>query len=236
MERYQQVTIFGDARYGKQPFWALVSVTAATSSVVCQPESHPTRYAWRAGVEAAEELPQVTIRRWHGRFRTIHTDRYANAVPLGEGEDALWVNWCALTITKETDGTILYHKAFATKHHVDHTSVESIVQAGRARWKIEHVIHNIMKTTGYHLEHHYGHGKQHLAAVLLTLNLLAFLFHTRLGWVDPKYHRVRQALAARQTVFQDLQALLRYLLFASWDQLLDFMLQGLEIARPPYAS
>lgn len=54
-----------------------------------------------------------------------------------------------------------------------------------------------------------------------------------LGWVDHKYHRLRQALAARQTFVQDLQALTRYLLFESWEQLLDFMLQGLEIVVPP---
>jgi hypothetical protein len=57
-----------------------------------------------------------------------------------------------------------------------------------------------------------------------------------LGWVETKYHLVRQALAARQTFFQDLQALTRYLLFESWDQLLGFMLQGLEITMPPDAS
>ena len=107
------------------------------------------------------------------------------------------------------------------------------MQAGRARWNIENEHNNTLKTKGYHLEHHDGHGKQHLSAVLLTLNLLAFLFHTVLGWVDQKYQLVRQARAARHTFFQDLQALTRYLLFESWDQLLDFMLRGLEIAVPP---
>jgi hypothetical protein len=53
--------------------------------------------------------------------------------------------------------------------------------------------------------------------------------------VDHKYHLVRQALAARQPFFQDLQALTRYLLFESWTHLLDFMLQGLKIAVPPDA-
>lgn len=54
-----------------------------------------------------------------------------------------------------------------------------------------------------------------------------------LGWTDHKYHLVRQALAAWHTFFQDLQALTRYLLFETWDHLLDFMFQGLEIAVPP---
>lgn len=151
---------------------------------------------------------------------------------MRDGEDALLVNWCELTITKATDGTIRYHNAFATKHYLDHKTVESVVQAGRSRWKIENENTTILKTKGYHLEHHYGHGQQHLSAVLLTLNLLAFLFHTVLQGVDPQDLLVRQALSARQTFFQDLQALTRYLLCDSWDQLLDVMIQGLELVTP----
>jgi len=60
--------------------------------------------------------------------------------------------------------------------------------------------------------------------VLLTLNLLAFMFHTVLGWVGQQYQLVGQTLAARQPFFQDLQALTRYLLCESWDHLLDCML------------
>ena len=234
--RYLQATLFGDDLYCKQPFCALVLHHGCNFILVCKPASHPTLYEWLAGLEVAGALQQFASRRWHGRFRTVHTYRYANEVPLREGEDAVWVNWCELTITKETDGTILYRHAFATQHPLDHTNVEAVVQAGRARWKIENEHHNTLKTKGDHLEHHDGHGKQHLSAVLLTLNLLAFLFHTVLGWVDQQYHLVRQTLAARHTFFQDLQALTRYLLFESWDHRLDFMLQGLEIASPPDAS
>ena len=230
--RYQQVTIVGDDLYCKQPLCALLLRHDCNFILVCQPESHPTLYEWLAGVEAAGDLQPCAIRRWNGRFRTVHTYRYAADIPLREGEEALGVNGCELTITKETDGTLRYRNAFATMHPLDRTSVESVVQAGRARWKIENENTNVLKTKGYHLEHHDGHGKQHLSAVLLALHLLAFLFHMVLGWVDQTYQLVRQALAARQTFFQDLQALTRYLLFESWDHLLDFMLQGLEIAVP----
>jgi len=75
-------------------------------------------------------------------------------VPRRDGEDALWVNWCELTITKATDGTIRYHHAFATKHYLDHKTVESVVQAGRSRWKIDHENTTILQTQGDHLEHH----------------------------------------------------------------------------------
>ena len=47
-----------------------------------------------------------------------------------------------------------------------------------ARWKIENETFNVLKNNGYSLEYNFGHGKETLASVLVTLNLLAFNFHT----------------------------------------------------------
>src|ERR1700756_1648534 len=44
--------------------------------------------------------------------------------------------------------------------------------------KIEYETFNVLKTKGYNLEHNFGHGKENLAAILATFNLLAFTFHT----------------------------------------------------------
>jgi hypothetical protein len=107
--------------------------------------------------------------------------------------------------------------------------VEAIVRDGRTRWKVENENNNVLKTKGYHLEHNFGHGQMHLSALLLSLNLLAFLFHTLLDRVDEKYRAIRRKLGARRTFFTDLEALLRYLLFASWQDVLDFMYHGLEL-------
>ena len=52
---------------------------------------------------------------------------------------------------------------------------------------------------------------------------------TVLEWSDDKYALLRRVLARRQTFFDDIQALTRYLVFDSWDHLLDFMLRGLEL-------
>ncbi len=64
---------------------------------------------------------------------------------------------------------------------------------------------------------------------MLSLNLLAFLFHTVLEWSDDKYALLRQVLARRQTFFNDIQALMRYMIFNNWDHLMDFMIRGLEL-------
>src|SRR2546430_13147849 len=65
--------------------------------------------------------------------------------------------------------------AFITDFPLTRSTVPQIVQAGRARWKVENENNNVLKTKGHHLEHHYGHGSQFLSTTLLTLNLLAFL-------------------------------------------------------------
>jgi hypothetical protein len=74
-----------------------------------------------------------------------------------------------------------------------------------------------------------GCGRVVKGSLLLSLNLLAFLFHTVLDLVNEQYRVIRQILGARQRFFQDLGALLRYFQFESWDALLSFMLEGLEL-------
>jgi hypothetical protein len=50
-----------------------------------------------------------------------------------------------------------------------------------------------------------------------------------LGWSDEQYALLRRVLARRQTFFEDIRALTRYMAFESWDQLMDFMLRGLDL-------
>jgi hypothetical protein len=144
-------------------------------------------------------------------------------------QEALQVNWCELTITREDTGEQLYKNAFCTDFPVLETTVEAIVRDGRARWKVENENNNVLKTKGYHLEHNFGHGSQYLSFLLLTLNLLAFLFHTVLDLVDEKYRLIRQELRTRRRFFQDMETLLRYFVFPSWGDLLEFMFKGLEL-------
>ena len=104
-----------------------------------------------------------------------------------------------------------------------------VAQARRGRWKIANENNHVLKTKGYHLEHNFGHGQQYLAAVMLSLNLLAFLFHTVLEWSDDKYALLRRVLARRQTFFNDIKALMRSMVFDHWEHLMDFMIRGLEL-------
>jgi len=99
-----------------------------------------------------------------------------------------------VSVTREADGESLYFNSWITNHSLTPQRVIQVVAAGRGRWKTENENHNVLKTRGYHLEHNFGQGQRHLATVLLTLNLLAFLFHTVLQLVDERYQRARLQL------------------------------------------
>lgn len=218
------ITVLGDDLYCHQPLCELLLQEKLNFILVCQPKSHKTLYEWLEGMP----LDTFSIKHWKGKVYEIHNYRYVNQIPLRDGEDALLVNWCELTITRD-DGTLIYKNNFVTNHQITDINVKEIVSAGRTRWKVENENNNTLKTKGYNLEHNFGHGKNHLSSLLATFNILAFLFHTLLDLTSEKYQFIRQHLPTRKTFFDDLRALTRYLYFDSWENLLDFMIHGLEL-------
>jgi hypothetical protein len=229
-KRYRElgVTILGDDLYCRQPVCEVILDEQLNFILVCQPESHQTLYEWVEGLEVSGGVQTVTAKRWTGKTHETDTYRFVNQVPLRDGAEALLVNWCEL-ITTGAEGKVLYQNAFTTGYDISKANVVEIASAGRARWKVENENNNVLKTKGYHLEHNFGHGEKYLSSVLVALNLLAFLFHVVLGLMDSRYQLVRQALGARQTFFDDIRALTRYLFFESWEALLCFMMRGLEL-------
>jgi len=225
----QGVTILGDDLFSRQPFCQALKDQKLHFILVCKPDSHPALYEMVAFLAANGVLGEYQQRHWNGRYAEIYTYRYANKLPLRGDQEALHVNWCELTITHEETGEQLYKNAFITDFAVLDTTVAAIVRDGRARWKVENENNNVLKTKGYHLEHNFGHGRQYLSSLLLSLNLLAFLFHTVLELVDAQYRQVREALRTRRRFFQDIETLLRYFVFPDWEALFAFMLKGLEL-------
>ncbi len=224
-----QVTLLGDDLYSKQPFCTLALQQGFHFILTCKPDSHATLYERLAFWQAHDGIAKLERRRWNGRFTEVMLYRYINDVLLRGGDDALAANWFEITVVSAKTGEQLYHNSFITNHRLSADNVADVAQAGRGRWKIENENNNVLKTKGYHLEHNFGHGQQYLSAFMLSLNLLAFLFHTVLEWSDDQYALLRRVLARRQTFFEDIRALTRYMVFDSWHHLMDFMIQGLVL-------
>ena len=223
--------LLGDDLYCHQPFCRQTVLHGFDFIFVCKPDSHTTLYNW-VNLLQRPDLGVLTERVKVGAHFHTFTYRYANGVPLAEGQDALKVNWCEVTVTDHNQ-EVIYRNGWVTNLVITDQNVAAIAAAGRARWKIENENNNTLKTKGYHLEHNFGHGKKHLSSLLAAMNILAFLYHTFLSFADERYRLIRAALPTRKTFFDDLRALTRYWLFPSSDALMDFMMRGLEIG--PYA-
>lgn len=227
-------TLLGDDLYAHQPFCRQVLMRGFHFLFTCKPASHATLHQWVEALKPGEDLHTLNLRvKGKSNRREHHHYRWANGVPLTDSDDALKVNWCELTVTNDA-GKVTYHNAFITDWEITEGNVAGLVAAGRARWKIENENNNVLKTKGYHLEHNFGHGKQHLASLLATMNLLAFGLHTLLELADESYRLIRATVGARRTFFEHIRTLTRYLHFESWERLMDFMMRGLEIG--PYAD
>ena len=225
------VTILTDDLHCHQPLCELLLEHKLHFILTSKPVSHQGLYEELALLENLEDaVCSKTVRRWNGRHYERLVYRWAAKLPLRKTADTLWVNWCEVTITNEATGKQLYHCSWATDHEIDEHCVAEIVAAARSRWKVENEGFNVLKNRGYNLEHNYGHGQQHLSPLLLTLLLLAFLFHTALDLTCLIYREIRIELGPRRTFFNDLRALTRYIHFNDWDQLLWFMYQQLELA------
>lgn len=227
-------TLLGDDLYAHQPFCRQVLLHNFHFLFTCKPASHSHLTQWVEGLFETGEMKQLEARTQNKRKHwENHQYRWANQVPLTDGENPLKVNWCEITVTDD-EGQVLYRNAFITDWEIRTENVCGLVAAGRARWKIENENNNTLKTKGYHLEHNFGHGKKHLSSLLLTMNLLAFGLHTLLEVTDESYRLLRVAVGARRKFFQHLEALTAYWFFDNWEQLMDFMMRGQEVG--PYAK
>lgn len=218
------ITYLGDDLYCHQRHCERVLGQHANFLFTCKPESHATLYEWVADFSRNGGVTTVVQFRRMGKKSFTDTYRYVNQVPLRNSDDALMVNWCEL-VTTDAEGDVVFRNAWATSHRITGDNVAALVAAGRARWKIENENNNTLKTKGYHFEHNFGHGKQHLSNLFATMILLAFLVHTTLDWIDAPYRTVRDSLPSRRTFFEHLRALIHYLPFDDWNHLMQFMIK-----------
>jgi hypothetical protein len=214
----------GDDLFSRQPLCQAVLEAGGHFIFVCKPSSHPTIEDYLTGIE----LPSVeeTVKR--GKQRFVHRYRWLGDLPLRDGKDALKVNWFEIEII-DPAGKTTYRNSFITDLSVGPDNVVELAACGRARWKIENETFNVLKNNGYNLEHSFGHGKQNLAAILVTLNLLAFAIHTVSDIADELWRAAREKLGPRYNFFGKLAAITAYLIFPSWDDLL----LTLAFAKPP---
>ena len=218
----------GDDLFSHQPLCEAVLATGGHFLFVCKPATHSLIQEYITGVALESHTERVK----HGRTWVTHRYRWISGVPPRDSKDALAVNWLEVEITDAT-GKITYRNSFITDLAVDRKNAAERAAGGRARWKIENGSFNVMKIRGYNLEHSFGHGKQNLAALLVTRNLLAFAFHTVCDLAEDPWRRARTKAGSRARFFSRLAAITEFLIFQTWAELLETLAFTTPPPRPP---
>ena len=214
----------GDDLSSRQPVCEAIKAQEAHFLLTAKPSSHKALYDFLDGAE----VPRLERKVKQGARFVTHRYRWLEAVPLRDGRDAMIVNWLEIEIVSP-DGEVTYRNSFVTDLPVTEANVAELAACGRARWKIENESFNTLKTKGYNLEHNFGHGAKNLAAVLATMNLIAFAIHTVADLIDDRWKAARAAIGSRKRFFEDLRAITTYLVFGGWAALVETLRTG----QPP---
>lgn len=226
--------IGGDGLFSKQPIIEDVLSHQFHYLFVAKPQDHQFMMEW---IRTDDPMAYIEFADEKGRN---HYYEWMNCVPLNGNKDPLFVNFLRCRVTgknKKGEEAILYQNSWVTDISILESNIETLVRAGRCRWKSENECFNVMKNHGYCMEHSYGHGTNNLAYNFYLLTLLAFLFHQIFELTDRLYQACRLKLGSKKHLWEKLRSYIDIVIFETWEKLLEFTLapkKGVLVwAQPP---
>jgi hypothetical protein len=161
---------------------------------------------------------------------TLHHFRWLCAVPLNDSHADLLVNFLEYWEIGP-DGKVQYF-SWVTDLDLTEDSVWFVMRGGRARWKIENETFNTLKNQGYHFEHNFGHGEEHLATVLALLMMLAFLVDQVQQLCNPVFRSVHEKFGTKRLLWDRLRCLFTDFAFDSMAELFLALRAGVQKVKP----
>jgi hypothetical protein len=184
-----------------------------------------------ANLEAAFHAGQTQVLTlWEAATQTLHHFRWLNDTPLNEANADVLVN--LLEYWAIRDRAVVYANSWVTDLELSTDSVWHIMRGGRTYWKIENETHNTLKNQGYHFEHNFGHGKQHLSVVFALLMLLAFFVDQVQQLCCPLFQAALQKAGSKRQLWEDLRSFFRTLVFTSLAAIWEAIARGLDKQKP----
>ncbi len=222
-----KIMVVCDGLYSNQPFIDVLKVHDMSFILVAKSSDHKVLFQWVEELDGLDGVEHMELRDLKGRH---HHYRWVNQVPLNGTRNADQVNFFEYWL--KVDEKVTYHNSWVTDQTVSKKNIVELVKAGRARWKIENETFNTLKNQGYHLEHNFGHGRQHLSNNFFVLNLLAFFIHQILDLCDRGYQYCRTKFSSRKEFWNNLRGAIRLMLFRDFDHLLRNVADPPEVRAP----
>ena len=159
-----------------------------------------------------------------------HVFRFLNGIPLNQSNLDLKVNF--IDYHQHTEDKKTIHFSWVTDFTVTVENVYQLMRGGRARWKIENETFNTLKNQGYHFEHNYGLGKQHLSEVFVTLMMLAFLVDQTQQLTSELFRNVWKKLKSKRALWESVRYLFYSFELDSMEMIYTALYRGYRRAKP----
>src|SRR5437764_3464033 len=181
-------------------------------------------------VAQAEQAGRVTSSaRDDAKQGVHHRFRFVSDMPLNASNTALRVNFIECW---ETTKGKTHHFSWVTDLRLNKGTVYRLMQGARARWRIENETCNTLKNQGYHFEHNFGHGYQHLSVVFAVLMMLAFFVDQVQQLCCPLFQAVWAKLGSKRRLWERMRALFYDYALDSMRHLFEALLYGLQKTVP----
>ncbi len=145
---------------------------------------------------------------------TKHIYKFINKVPLNESNFDTNVNF--IEYWEEKKNGDKQHFSWVTDITITKLNCYEIMKGARARWKIENETFNTLKNQGYHFEHNFGHGNQHLCTVFAYLMMLAFLIDQAQQLCCNFFQAALKFQKNKRALWERMRAIFVDYIFKSW--------------------
>jgi len=202
-------------------------------------------YHYILGVKPGDHeflFAQVAAARQEGRTTefeqreggVLHRFSFINQVSLNQSNPDLLVNFIEYW---EINRDKTQHFCWVTDFTVTRLNIFTIMRGGRARWKVENETFNTLKNQGYHFEHNFGHGQNHLSVVFATLMMLAFLVDQVQQLAGALFQAAWNKKGSKRSLWEEMRNLFHTFEFASMTLLFQAIAYGykaqITILTPP---
>ena len=160
-----------------------------------------------------------------------HKFLFHNDLPLNESNQDVRINFLEYwEINNKTNK--IQHFTFVTDFDITNENAYVLMRGGRARWKIENETFNTLKNQGYHFEHNYGHGYQHLSNTFASLMMLAFLVDQALQITCSLFKAALKECGTRTNFWSRVKSAFFELAFDGMNKIYEAIYYGTEKQTP----
>lgn len=167
----------------------------------------------------------------HKNPEIIHTFYFLNETSLNQANLNLKVN---LLLYEEHNIKTGKHQRFSwvTDFPITQDNAYILMRGGRCRWKIENETFNTLKNQGYHFEHNFGLGKEHLSEVFVMLMMLAFLVDQTQQLCSPLFQAALQKAGSKRALWDQQRSLFHSYKLDSMAMIYIMVINGFRLAEP----